>query len=42
MSMTPEPRHSVSYQWVEKPWTGKVSPPSGPWKDSTRMVSVGP
>ena len=27
---------------VEKPRIGKVSPPSGPWKERMTMVTVGP
>ena len=29
-------------QCTDTPCIGKVSPPVGPWNDSTRMVSVGP
>ena len=29
-------------QCTDTPFIGKVSPPDGPWNDSTRMVSVGP
>src|SRR5580704_12314803 len=29
-------------QWNENPFIGKVSPPSGPWNDSTAIVKVGP
>ena len=42
MSITPTPSNSDSNQKVEKPRIGKVSPPSGPWKDSTRIEIIGP
>ena len=42
MSTTPTPSHSLANQCVETPFSGKVRPPLGPWKLSTRMVSVGP
>ncbi len=29
-------------QCTDTPRIGKVSPPDGPWKDSTTMVMVGP
>ena len=29
-------------QCTDTPCIGKVSPPVGPWNDSTRMVMVGP
>src|SRR5471032_3316631 len=29
-------------QCTENPFIGNVRPPSGPWNESTRMVSVGP
>ena len=42
MSTTPRPPQSRENQWVETPCMGKVSPPDGPWNDSTMMVSMGP
>ena len=42
MSTMPRPAQSLPNQCVETPFIGKVRPPCGPWKLSTRMVSVGP
>ncbi len=42
MSTMPPPSQSFSNQWNEKPRIGKVMPPSGPWKDRTKMTIIGP
>ena len=42
MSTTPRPSHSCAYQCSDTPRIGKVSPPSGPWKLSTKIVIIGP
>ena len=33
---------STSNQWSETPRIGKTSPPSGPWKESATMATIGP
>ena len=42
MSTTPRPPHRLTNQWVDTPCMGNVSPPVGPWKDSTMIVIIGP
>ena len=42
MSTVPRPSASLWNQCSETPRSGKVSPPSGPWKLSTKMVIIGP
>ncbi|EWS53143.1 hypothetical protein X551_04069 [Methylibium sp. T29] len=42
MSTTPRPFHSSWYQCSDNPRIGSVSPPSGPWKLSTKIVITGP
>ena len=42
MSMTPIPSHRLLNQCSDRPFSGKVRPPCGPWKERTRMVSIGP
>jgi hypothetical protein len=42
MSTTPRPSQRLPNQWVDTPRMGNVSPPVGPWNDSTRMVTIGP
>lgn len=41
-STVPSPSASCANQCSDQPRTGKVSPPCGPWKLSTKMVKVGP
>ncbi len=42
MSTTPMPSQSLANQCSETPRIGNVSPPSGPWKLSTKIVIIGP
>ena len=30
ISTSPDPFHNSLNQWIEKPWSGKTKPPSGP------------
>jgi hypothetical protein len=42
MSTVPRPSASLRNQCSETPRSGKVRPPSGPWKLSTKIVIIGP
>ena len=42
MSTMPPPCHSRSNQWSERPFSGKVRPPVGPWNERMKMTIIGP
>ncbi len=41
-STMPVPANSFEKQCSDTPFIGKVSPPSGPWKDRMKMANIGP